>query len=55
MIPCVRPYDSLIFDFVQKGNVFDVMTLLQNGDASVYDVDPYGLGLLYVRQLAVKL
>lgn len=47
----VRPYDSQIFTYAQDGDVAGMTRLLRNGDASVFDVDPYGLGLLYVRSL----
>ena len=47
-----RPYESPIFVSIQEGNISGVMALLRNGDASIHDVDPYGLGLLYVRNLA---
>lgn len=43
-----RPYDSEIFAVVQDGDVPAVMALLRSGNASIHDVDPYGLGLLYV-------
>ena len=46
-----RPYESPIFVSIQEGNISGVMALLRNGDASIHDVDPYGLGLLYVRDL----
>lgn len=45
----VRPYNSPVFDVAQKGDIGGMLRLLQNGDASINDVDPYGLGLLYVR------
>jgi hypothetical protein len=49
---CVRtlntiPYDSPILVCTQEGNIQGVMKLLQSDAASLYDVDPYGLGLLY--------
>ena len=44
-----RPYESPIFVSVQEGDISGVMALLRNGDASIHDVDLYGLGLLYVR------
>lgn len=43
----VRPYDSPIFAYAQEGDIARMTSLLRNGDASVFDVDPYGLGLLY--------
>jgi hypothetical protein len=42
------PYDSPILVCTQEGNLEGIMKLLQSGGASLYDVDPYGLGLLYV-------
>lgn len=42
------PYDSPIFVCTQEGDQEGIMKLLQSGAASLYDVDPYGLGLLYV-------
>jgi hypothetical protein len=44
-----RPYESAIFAVVQDGDIPSLMALLRNGNASIHDVDPYGLGLLYVR------
>lgn len=47
----VRPYESSVFHCVQQGDVEGFRKLLRTGQASVHDVDPYGLGLLYVRTL----
>ncbi|KKZ68144.1 hypothetical protein EMCG_06201 [[Emmonsia] crescens] len=47
-LSCVRPYESVIFSVIQEGNIPTMVTLLQNGQASIHDADPYGLGLLYV-------
>lgn len=44
-----RPYESPIFVSVQEGNIPALFMLLETGQATVHDVDPYGLGLLYVR------
>ncbi|KAI9791850.1 MAG: hypothetical protein M1816_003395 [Peltula sp. TS41687] len=41
------PYDSPIFVAIQEGNIADMKDLLLKGEASLNDVDPYGLGLLY--------
>ncbi|WEW57922.1 hypothetical protein PRK78_003389 [Emydomyces testavorans] len=41
------PYDSPILVCTQEGNLEGIIRLLQSGAASLYDVDPYGLGLLY--------
>lgn len=43
------PYDSPILICVQSGDINATRALFQAGMASVYDVDPYNLGLLYVR------
>lgn len=43
-----RPYESQVFLKVQEGDIPAVAGLLEAGNASIYDVDPYGLGLLYV-------
>lgn len=43
-----RPYDSKIFAVIQDGDVPAAISLLGSGKASIHDVDPYGLGLLYV-------
>jgi hypothetical protein len=43
------PYDSPILVCVQEGNVDGMRKILQSRTASLNDVDPYGLGLLYVR------
>lgn len=48
-IPAVIPYDSPIFEYVQNGDISGVRELWRQGQASVDVVDPYGLGLLYVR------
>jgi hypothetical protein len=45
----VVPYDSPILVCVREGDVQGVRKLFQSGEASINDVDPYGLGLLYVR------
>ncbi|KAJ5781682.1 uncharacterized protein N7518_010165 [Penicillium psychrosexuale] len=42
-----RPYESAIFAVVQDGDIPALMALLRSGNASIHDVDPYGLGLLY--------
>lgn len=44
-------YDSPIFIAVQEGNVDAIRTLLCSGKASLNDIDPYGLGLLYVSSI----
>lgn len=41
------PYDSPILVCVQAGNISGVRQLLSSGRASLNDVDPYGLGLMY--------
>lgn len=42
------PYDSPILVCVQEGDTDGIRALLRSGRASSNDVDPYGLGLLYV-------
>ncbi|KAI9655254.1 MAG: hypothetical protein M1829_000667 [Trizodia sp. TS-e1964] len=41
------PYDSPILVCVQEGDIEGTRMLLRSGTASLNDVDPYGLGLLY--------
>ena len=48
----IRPYESPIFLIIQTGDISNMMGLLHSGHASIHDVDPYGLGLLYVRILS---
>ena len=43
------PYDSPILVCVQEGNVEGTRRILRSGTASLNDVDPYGLSLLYIR------
>lgn len=43
------PYDSPILVCVQEGDTDGIRSLLRSGRASLNDLDPYGLGLLYVR------
>ena len=43
-------YDSPIFICVQSGDVQGALALFGKGMASIYDVDPYNLGLLYVSK-----
>lgn len=45
------PYDSPIFIAVQEGQVDEIRSLLYSGKASLNDIDPYGLGLLYVSSI----
>lgn len=51
-IPIVIPYDSPIFDCVQRGDISGVRELWTQGQASVDVVDPYGLGLLWSERTA---
>lgn len=44
----VIPYDSPILVCVQEGDTVGAKELLSSGKSSLNDVDPYGLGLLYV-------
>ncbi|KAI3328112.1 ankyrin [Xylariaceae sp. AK1471] len=41
------PYDSPILVCTQEGDIQGIRKLLKSGKASLNDVDPYGLGLLY--------
>lgn len=43
-------YDSEILVCVQPGDINTTRALLEAGMASIYDVDPYNLGLIYVRR-----
>ena len=45
----LRPYGSPIFLLVIAGNVQGIRYALTRCEASIWDHDPYGLGLLYVR------
>src|SRR6266480_1936844 len=45
------PYDSPILVCTQEGNIHGIRELLRSGTASLNDVDPYGLGLLYVSNI----
>ena len=45
---CIIPYDSAILICAQEGDVDGARKLLLSGQASINDVDPYGLGVLYV-------
>lgn len=47
------PYDSPILICAQEGDIKGMRKLLRSGVASLNDVDPYGLGLLYVSKLQV--
>lgn len=52
-LPAVVPYDSPIFVCVQNGNISVVRELWGQGQVYIDAVDPYGLGLLYVRSSSV--
>jgi hypothetical protein len=43
-------YDSPIFICVQSGDIDGTRALLETGMATIHDIDPYNLGLLYVRK-----
>jgi hypothetical protein len=49
--PFKLPYESQIFVLVQSGDVAAVRAHCQNDPAIIDVIDPYGLGLLYVRYL----
>lgn len=42
------PYDAAVFRAAESGDVRKVTDLIQTRQASIYDVDPFGLGILYV-------
>lgn len=46
---CGCTYLRCIFVSVQEGDIPALFMLLETGQATVHDVDPYGLRLLYVR------
>lgn len=48
------PYDSPILVCTQDGDIEGMRRLLRLGAASLNDVDPYGLGLLYVSMPSPK-
>ena len=45
---CTIPYCSPIFKYIEVGDLSGIQTLLISQKSSIRDVDPYGLGLLYV-------
>jgi len=45
---CQRPYGAPIFMFVIRGDISGVYHTISRGEASLWDHDPYHLGLLYV-------
>jgi len=47
---CQRPYGSTIFMHVVNGDIHGVYDILVRCEGSLWDHDPYGLGLLYVNQ-----
>ena len=47
---CQRPYGAPIFMHVIHGDISGVYTIIVRGEGSLWDHDPYGLGLLYVSQ-----
>ena len=46
---CPRPYGAPIFMHVIRGDISGVYNIIIQGGGSLWDYDPYGLGLLYVR------
>ena len=46
--PRIVPYCSPIFKFIEHGDLGGLQNLMITHKTSVCDVDPYGLGLLYV-------
>lgn len=47
---CPRPYGSPIFMRVLGGDIRGVNDILRRCEGSLWDHDPYGLGILYVSQ-----
>ena len=47
---CQRPYGAPIFMHVIHGDISGVYNIIVRGEGSLWDHDPYGLGLLYVSQ-----
>lgn len=45
---CQRPYGSTIFMRVLEGDIYGVYDILVRCEGSLWDHDPYGLGILYV-------
>ncbi len=45
---CQRPYGAPIFMHVIHGDISGVYSIIIRGEGSLWDYDPYGLGLLYV-------
>lgn len=48
ILVCQRPYGAPIFMYVISGDIFGVHSIISQGEGSLWDHDPYGLGLLYV-------
>lgn len=44
----IRPWDAKIFHAVQLGEVENIIELLKNKEASIYDVNPEGMSLLEI-------
>jgi hypothetical protein len=45
---CQRPYGAPIFMCVIHGDIFGFYNIIRRAEGSLWDHDPYGLGLLYV-------
>lgn len=48
-IPIIKPYEEPLFTFIQKGDLHRAEMVLRNDPQSIDSVDPYNLGVLYVR------
>jgi len=48
---CQRPYGAPIFMHVIQGDISGVYSIISQGGGSLWDHDPYGLGLLYVSSI----
>ena len=51
--PRIRPYNSPIFKFAEKGDMSHMIELLTSGEASVFDTGPLGESLLQVWRISL--
>jgi hypothetical protein len=47
----VRPFDSLVFALARDNDIKGIISMIERKEASVYDVDETGEGILHVRIL----
>jgi hypothetical protein len=50
----IVPYDAPIFDRIIYGDLGETQRLLLSKEASIFDVDPFGLPVLYVRSSTAR-